>query len=516
MSRRIPFVAFLLFGTICFGQIDRTGTPLSWTTGQDFVNHTIWQNHPAPDVDALMFEDATETDKSRPYRFAYAHEVSYRLSTTGHWTNLQNGDRIWVLGIDCPGAFSISLTFSFLSLPRGSKIYIYSENHEDYIGPISSKDNRTSQMGTPPVRGSRIILEYYEPHSVRGTGDFNIQYVTRAYRDLKDTETFHAAQCMELVEPELLPLQIKSAVSSVMMMIVDKGQRIATATLLNNSSNDATPYAMTSSSAIMGDASSWVFLLNIKGSSCYFNNTGCSVSALCGAYISETDLSNGVTLIRLRNSPKQSWKAYYSGWRLSLPSASSDYTCLQYALGLPQSMASYDGHFVNSVMNGIPTRALDPAHMGSTFSGSVGSPLFDHDMNVIGMFVGSNSNCELQGQDHFVYLSSSWNKFRTYLDPFITAPDRLQGLHPKIEPETYSERKFEVFFFPNPAQDWIYVQNESNNAIDEVRIMDASGRLIRRMRPTSPTIDVSDLPEGLYAISFVAGNEIVTQNLLIR
>lgn len=516
MKRVKLYVTFFLISGIISGQIDRIGTPLSWTIGQDFISHSLWQTLPSPDIDNLLFEDAIETDKSRPYRFAYAHDVDYRLGMVGHWTNLQNGDRIWVLGIDCPGAFAIGLTFSFLNLPRGSKIYIYSEDHLDYIGPITSKDNRIEQMGTPPVRGTRIILEYYEPHASRGLGDFQIQHVTQSYRDLKNTATFNNSQCMELVEPELLSTELNSAASSVMMMLVDKGQRIATATLLNNTSNDATPYAMTSANAIIGDPSSWIFLLNIKGGACYFNNSGCNISALCGASVMETDPTNGVTLIRLRNSPKHSWNAYYSGWRLSVVSVSSDYTCIQHALGLPQSIATYDGHFVSSTMNGVSTKALDSAENGATFAGSIGSPLFDHDMNVIGMFVGGNSNCNAQGQDHFVYLSSSWNKFRNYLDPFVVAADRLEGLHPKIIPSTEQERKFNVFFFPNPAKEWIYIQNESDNAINEVCITDASGRLVLKIRPTVPTIDVSDLPEGIYTISFVSGNDAVTHSLLIR
>lgn len=300
------------------------------------------------------------------------------------------------------------------------------------------------------------------------------------------------------------------------MMIVDNGQRIATATLLNNTSNDGTPYVITSVNALRGNPSSWIFLFDVTGNRCAGNNVNCTNSAICGAFVMETDLDLGISLLKLRNEPKNNWRAFYSGWRLVNFENSSNYICLQHALGMPQSYATYTGSFSPSELNGHVTQSLHSAIEGGTFQGSIGSPLFDNEMKLIGMFVGGDTDCSANGEDHFVMIASNWTKIDEYLDPFSFHSDRLEGLYPTSDESDSEQHEFDVFFFPNPAQDWIYVQNNGDNAINQIIIRDAGGRLVRNILPRVPTIDLEDLPKGFYTISFISGTQISNQSLLIR
>lgn len=156
---------------------------------------------PALDFEALIAEDESQPDKSLPYRFALAQQVDYSPDNSGKWSNLQNGDRIWVLGLDCQNALAVGFTFSHLELPRGARLYIYAEDHQDFIGPLNSGDNTTLPLSIPPVVGSKIIIEYYEPYAFRGYGEFSLLQVSRSYRSIRDANVTQQNDCLDLLDP---------------------------------------------------------------------------------------------------------------------------------------------------------------------------------------------------------------------------------------------------------------------------------------------------------------------------
>lgn len=245
-------------------QIEREGTPVSWNIDQNLSQHSLWQTFELPDVAGLIAEDEANSDRSIPFRFAYAHEVTLNLNNSGNWTNLHNGDRIWTFAMEfCEEAFSIGITFGYLTLPRGGKIYLYSEDHRDYIGPLTSGDNRIAQLGTTQISGSRLIIEYYEPYAYRGEGDFQIAYISHAYRNIGDASQAISETCFQLFNNTLNAGRNSSA--SVLRMLVDNGQRIATATLINNTNYNGLPYVITSSTALIGQPAAWVFQFGVTG-----------------------------------------------------------------------------------------------------------------------------------------------------------------------------------------------------------------------------------------------------------
>jgi len=69
----------------------------------------------------------------------------------------------------------------------------------------------------------------------------------------------------------------------------------------------------------------------------------------------------------------------------------------------------------------------------------------------------------------------------------------------------------ETEIFPNPAINFIYIQNTGNlNLLQFIRIFDASGNIIRTINSTNfgenMKIDISDLPEGIYFV-YINGNK---------
>ena len=162
--RYISFISCFLFAFSVNAQIGKEGTPLTWSLPANGLTNNIWKTLPEVDVEAILSAEISEGQaKGRPYQFAAATEVDYNLTNSGRWTNLTNGDRVWVLGLTSPSALSLNVTFNDLNLPSGSRLYVYNAEETDYIGPLSSKDNvSNSHLTLLPLLGNEIIIEYFE------------------------------------------------------------------------------------------------------------------------------------------------------------------------------------------------------------------------------------------------------------------------------------------------------------------------------------------------------------------
>jgi hypothetical protein len=497
-------------------QFERNGVPVSWGLSQQSELIASWEVLPSLNVSALLAEDQQEVwDRSKPYRFASAVQTDFTTQNSGRWSNLLNGDRIWILGIEVGSSYSISVTLRNLNLPRGGKIYIYNEDHTDYLGPLTSRDNTSGFLGIPHMNGSRIIIEYYEPYAYRGEGSFRIDHVAGSYRDLSDATESSDISCYSPVIPVSSATGTSRVASSVLMMMVDYGQRISTATMLNNSSSDATPYVLTASSCLIGPASSWVFYFSMNQFRCS-GLLSCELMATSGATIVRNDSEQGLSLLKLLKAPPASWDTYYSGWSLSNSEVSSRLVSLHHAEALQLASSEYHPSWTETTAGGASNINLELSAAGRTFQGSAGAPLFDNEWNLLGIFVGGDGGCNTEGQDRFVLLSESWSAMRTYLDPLQIVQDKIQGIYPDQTFGDLQTVEQEISFFPNPAEDWIFVHNESESRILEVVLMNVSGQIIQTFQPTVPTISIDGLPEGLYFIQFVTGKDRFTHQLMIR
>lgn len=459
----------------------------------------------------LLAEDALES-RSKPMRFAKSRIINSVPTVDGRWTNLSNGDRIWRMGIHSQGSLSLSLLFSEFSIPEGARMYIYSQDRKQHLGPFTRNDNRAEGevLVTPPIYGERLIVEYYEPFAFRGKGQFKIHAVQHGYRDLS---AWHdATGCIEILQPNSSLGHISS---SVLMMIVDNGQRIATGTMINNSSQNSAPYLLTSLEALKGNEQGWVFLFDVTNANCdqMYN---CWKSAVCGATPVSVDSINGTALVSLRSIPPGNWSVYYSGWDTSDEDGIGQYFSIQHANGYVQSIASYEGLLESVVWNGYQTKRIKQWNSGITSVASVGSPLFDNANNLVGIYVGGDLTCDGEGYDYFAEFAASYPLYTTFLDPLKSGINSLDGRF-QVKSATYTNsEQWEISFFPNPARDWIYIQQSDDSGLTHLEIYDAQGRLVLMKQPQTPTLELPSLPEGLYTIHFVLGDKRTIQKLLIR
>jgi len=500
-----------LFAVGLNAQLERTGTPVSWNQQLTVPIANEWLGE--ANIESLLEEDANQVeDRSVPYRFAYAQPVNWTMENSGSWYNLQNGDRLWMLGVSYEGALSISVTFAEFHLPEGGKLYVYSEDRTDYLGPLTEEDNRDTELGLPHIKGQKIYLEYYEPRAYRGEGSLQVNYVSGSYRDWQ-AEVAPIQNCAQWLSNAEGALQTMRSGASVMRVLLDHGQRYATAVLINNSLNNADPLVIVPSELLQGGTASMVFQFGLNDLQCLSPLTTCELQSICGAEVVSSDAAVGLALLRLHKSPPTEWDAYYAGWSLNNLTEGTRY-CIQQPKGLAKSYSRYEGSFMPFIQGQDSFVGLGGLGVGQTDGGSLGSPLLDEDFNVVGIFTGGNSRCAtLGGMDRFVLLQDVWTTFRQWLDPLQSSSGRIPGMEsPQVDADTQQES--DMLMYPNPATSEVQFACSPDISVLAVEIYDALGRLqLRAFNTTS--IDVSLLNEGIFSVKIIASNKVVSKSLYV-
>ncbi len=82
--------------------------------------------------------------------------------------------------------------------------------------------------------------------------------------------------------------------------------------------------------------------------------------------------------------------------------------------------------------------------------------------------------------------------------------------------ESLSSEEFEAevgfSMYPNPARNVLTI--ESKLQVDEVKIFDISGRLVKSVQQVNTTLDISDLKDGVYMVSSKIGDHMVVRKLI--
>ena len=509
--RQVAFILGLMLAVGLNAQLDRTGTPVSWNQQLTVPIANEWLGE--ANVESLLAEDATQVeDRSVPYRFAYAQTVNWTMENSGSWYNLQNGDRLWILGISYEGAQSIAVTFGNFQLPKGGKLYVYSDDRVDYLGPLTDEDNRDTELGVPHVKGQKIFLEYYEPRAYRGEGSLHVKYVSGSYRNW-ESEAAPIQACAQWLSNAEGGLQNARTGASVMRVLLDHGQRYATAVLLNNSLSNADPLVIVPTQLLVGGTASMVFQFGLNDMQCMNPFSDCRLQSICGADIVSIDATAGLALLRLHKTPPSEWDAYYAGWSLNNASESVRH-CIQHPKGLAKSYSRYEGSFMPFIQGEESSVGLGGLGLGQTYGGSVGGPLLDEDYNVVGIFTGGNSRCTMTGGlDRFVLLEDVWMTFRQFLDPLQSSADRIPGMEsPQVEFQ--AENRTDLLLYPNPASHLVTLACEPDLNILALEVYDSVGRMQMRVL-NSTSADVSSLNEGVYTVKIITQKGILSRSLFV-
>ena len=450
------FALFTLFFFIpdINAQISQGGTPPSW---EDNWSKSFVPGISLPEVDTESLKAEDEQDqmmKDIPFRFAFGHPVNITTNNNGNWTTLSNGDRVWMLEIESKGALSINLTFSDYYLPEGAELFIYSADRTYKIGALTHFNNKSHrQLGTAPIPGDKIIIEYFEPSDVAFQGALEIETVAHAYRDIfKMAENFEkgfgdAGSCNNnVVCPEAGNWE--NQVRSVALITLGNGTRFCSGSLLNNVTNDKTPYFLTANHCTQGQTvSTMVFVFNYQSDICDPGGTGNDgelTQSVSGATLlqhtntpgpgSSTDpMDTDMAFLLLSETPPDSYNVFFSGWDNSgiIPAST---VCIHHPSGDVKKI-SFDNEspqitgYFDLTGNGGGTTDWRIVNWddGTTEGGSSGSPLFNDNKQVIGQLHGGQASCSNNVNDYYGRLAMSYQFIAQWLDPNNTGALSILG-----------------------------------------------------------------------------------------
>lgn len=383
-------------------QISQGGMPLSYENDKiEWVVPTI--TTPSFDVNAMLAEDeVTHASKDTPYRFGKNITIGRNLNNSGQWHELPNGDRVWLLAINSPGAYSLNLTFDLFELPIGGRLHVYSPDFTHVLGAYTHENNSPELgFGTYPIPGDHIIIEYFEPASTAGLTNLQIENVTHAYRDL-DVVARGIGDSGPCNNNVICPEgdDWRDQINSVAMIVVN-GNGICTGSLLNNTANDGHPYFLTADHCVGANVSNWVFRFNWQSTTCVGNNVG-TFQTVSGSQLLASGGSADYALLRINNgSPiPTSYDPYYAGWdasganptsQVAIHHPSGDLKKISFDVN-PAGTANYGGATCWRIFNWED---------GTTEPGSSGSPLFDQNKRVIGQLYGGQATCSNNVNDYY-------------------------------------------------------------------------------------------------------------------
>ena len=81
-----------------------------------------------PEIDRVALDAADaviDQYKEAPWRFGVEFDMDISPSQDGLWT-VENGERVWRMGFDSPGALAISFFLDAFEVPKGAKLFRWS------------------------------------------------------------------------------------------------------------------------------------------------------------------------------------------------------------------------------------------------------------------------------------------------------------------------------------------------------------------------------------------------------
>ncbi len=437
MKINFTLLILIFFGLTAKAQINHGGEPYDWNDKN--ATQPAFIRLGRPDIAALEKEDKQlDQHKEIPYRFGANIPVDFDLNTSGEWIQLPNGDRVWRLGIESPGALTINFEFDHFNLPKGGKVFVYAPDRNRLLGSFTHENaGPENSLGVGFVFSDRIVISYYEPADVSGEGYLHINQVTHGYRNaflgiegLEKTGDFgQSGACNVNVNcPEGLPYGIQKR--SVALIIVG-GNAHCSGALINTTANDGTPYFLTANHCLNGsNPGVWVFYFNYETPGCT-NEGAIPDQSMSGATLKANNENSDFGLILLNNDVPPSYNACYSGWDASdnpnltlsafgIHHPAGDVKKISFESDQPHQLSQ--GGFANDVW------FIDNWELGVTEGGSSGSPLFNQSGKIIGQLAGGTSACSGTvgngGNDFYGRMGVSWDfgdspdtRLKEWLDP---------------------------------------------------------------------------------------------------
>ena len=508
---------------------------------------------PTIDFDQIIQQDSiNDLDKTMPWRYGIERPVALNIENSGLWTVLPNGGKIWQAVIKSPKALNLSVNFNDYYMPQGARLQLYNQDHTDITTTYTNSQNREGgQLGTWFVEGDIIWVEYYQPPGTEDSPRLQINSVIHGYRmgrvntlieggrGLNDSgECNYDVNCPIGNDFDSKKDLVKKTVA---LLNLGNGY-LCSAALVNNSMNDKTPYLLTANHCLENsDPNLWSIRFNwvspvpvcATGGDSGDLQTNFTIS---GAALRANNSKSDFALVELFDAIPESWDVAFAGWD------NSDNNPL-YEVGIHHpngdimKICRDDSGAQKVDANGTQVWLIGGGshgtgngwEIGTTESGSSGSPLFDENARIIGQLYAGQSACvgQTNNRDYDIYgrFGVSWNsgatpetRLKDWLDPNNsghTTTETLQNLLNIPDFEITGDLKI----YPNPASTSITVMNNRYPHLS-FQLINVMGQRIDNgsLSNTMNTIAVDNLSDGVYFLYLVDedSKDSITKKVIIK
>lgn len=364
---------------------------------------------------------------TRLYAFAHKEKVDIDLIRQGEH-HFVEGKELWLYRVRSAGALTLSFLFDRCRLPEGALIYIYGTKGGAQIGGFSPECVSPSGfLPTRPLPGDDVIIECQVP---KGS----------PRPDLHLTEVNHGLRSLFLLEgPQFVPPILSQLTCSpdvvcfpeleqssrAVCLVCVNGTALGTGALINTVSTEGlyvltAAHVYTMNFSTKGEwanrerlAETMVFFFNYKSPLCSGEVMPQVNQSAAGAALVGLDERSDITLVKLHHTLPDSYKGYALGWDMTenpMPPYYNIHHPRLHPMRLNVSNTPLEqGSFTESGLPIAPDRhwILQGWDVGTTASGSSGSPLLDAHKRLIGGLTGGTSTCRSPGSpDQFFRLNA--------------------------------------------------------------------------------------------------------------
>lgn len=390
--------------------------------------------------------------------FSRAIPADIHPLSAGQWVDLPNGDRVWRLALLSGGALGLAVFLDEVALPEGGRLYVYKTGDWQLFGPYTDKNlpaGKRTWIGV--IEGETAVLEYYEPARAKGSIPFHIYRVDHVFRQdeeggprtpaVFDFGTSYECHENAVCSPgDLLSDQRRGICRIVVVVTIGMGR--CTGNLMNNTSQDLTPYIYTGFHCMDGyipEYDLWRFDFNYESSACPAPATEPDYDSMLGCIFRAGRQANDFLLLELMNDIPPVHLVYYLGWNRNGVAPDTSYIFHHPNGDIKKIAASY---IQSSVFNGPinwdndvttpPQHHFDVDYSTGGFQpGSSGAALLDKTGKMVGSLHGGNGTDICTGsQAWFGRFSRAWDgggtpatRLKDWLDPNNTGATELNGTY---------------------------------------------------------------------------------------
>lgn len=400
---------------------------------------------PTLDYVSLEEEDINREKVGLPLRFAVPNRVSITPATHGIWEHL-DGDKIrWTYRVVCDNAMSMNLGFEKYNMPPTGSLTIMDLSIDCQIRTFTYEDNKDhGELWTPIIPSNEAVIEIIIDQSEKELVSENIELtsINTGYLGFKDGGDRGSSGACNI---DVLCAQGDNwwdEIPSVGVYTLN-GYLTCTGAMINNTSEDQTPYFLTANHCGVTASSDATIVVywNHQNSTCRTPGSGSSGGSGNGSYSQFTSGSTmratrsytDFTLTELSSAPNPSWGITWSGW-----SRSSSTSGVGAGIHHPSTAEKRISFPDYSTASGEYWNVNWSE--GTTEPGSSGSPLYDSSHRIVGQLCCGAAACGNDSNDYYgrsiglSWSGSSSSSLSAWLDPLGTGAQTLDTLNPSAAP----------------------------------------------------------------------------------